>query len=207
MNNYEEFTKIVNENIKRDGISEFMNYLENESDFFTSPASTKYHGSYHGGLVDHSINVYYSLIDVLNFFFGKDWQKRYSIESATIVSLFHDVCKIGRYKTEMRNVKDKETGIWIEKECFVYDDSYFSMGHGALSLHRIQKYMKLTDDEAQAIYWHMGAYDISQYSDTQNQCKAFSRNTLSFALHFADMIATHICENPDFKPIPIEPQQ
>ena len=59
MNNYEEFTKIVNENIKRDGISEFMNYLENESDFFTSPASTKYHGSYHGGLVDHSLNVYY----------------------------------------------------------------------------------------------------------------------------------------------------
>lgn len=204
MTSQEEFIQIVNENIKRNGIEDFMHYLQYESDFFEAPASTKYHGSYHGGLVDHSLNVYYSMLDELRFILGKDWQKRYSLESATIVSLFHDVCKIGRYKTEIRNVKDKESGIWSEKEVFVYDDNYFSMGHAALSLHRIQKYMKLSDTEAQAIYWHMGAYDISQYSDTQNLCRAFSRNTLCFALHRADMTATHICENKEFEPIPIE---
>jgi hypothetical protein len=152
MTSQEEFIQIVNENIKRNGIDDFMHYLQYESDFFEAPASTKYHGSYHGGLVDHSLNVYYSLLDELRFILGKDWQKRYSLESATIVSLFHDVCKIGRYKTEIRNVKDRESGIWSEKEVFVYDDNYFSMGHAALSLHRIQKYMKLSDTEAQAIY-------------------------------------------------------
>ena len=74
-----EFGEIVAENIHREGIDNLMEFLY-QSDFFKSPASTKYHGSYEGGLVEHSINVYYSLIDTLQFFYGPDWEERYSKE-------------------------------------------------------------------------------------------------------------------------------
>ena len=69
-----EFETLVHDNITREGVDNLLNYL-NTSDFYRSPASTKYHGSYAGGLVEHSINVYYSLIDELTFILGK---QRYS---------------------------------------------------------------------------------------------------------------------------------
>lgn len=203
MNNKEEFISIVKKNITRDGIDNLLTYLE-ESGFYKCPASTRYHGSYEGGLLDHSLNVYYSLIEELKFIFGNDWQKRYRLESVTIVSLFHDLCKIGRYKKGTKNVKNEETGYWEAVDVFQYDNDYFAMGHAPLSLHRINQFMVLTDDEAQAIYWHMGAFDLSQYSDTHLMCEAFKRNTLAFALHRADMTATYICENEHFEPIEIE---
>jgi hypothetical protein len=201
LKNKDEFLRLVIDNIHRDGINELINYLANESDFFESPASTQYHGSYVGGLCEHSLNVYYSLIEELSFIFGKNWEKRYSKESVAIVSLFHDLCKIGRYKKSYKNVKNTETGIWEQKETFVYDDTYFCMGHASLSLHRIKQFINLSDEEAQAIYWHMGAFDISQYSDTKSLCNAYKKNTLAFALHRADEVATFICENQYFDPI------
>lgn len=197
----EEFLQIARNSVKRDGINDLLNYLENECDFFVAPASTKYHGSYAGGLVDHSLNVFYNLKEELNFIFGKGYTKRYSDESIAIVSLFHDLCKIGRYIEYYKNVKDEETGIWGQQKCYKYNQDYFTMGHASLSLHIIQKYIKLTDEEAQAIYWHMGAFDLSQYSDSVQLSHAFQCNTLAFALYRADMLATHVCENDKFRPI------
>lgn len=200
--NKEDFIKIVKENIKRDGIDDLLNYLENETDFFEAPASTRYHGSYEGGLLEHSLNVYYAMLDELKFIYcGKDWTSKFSLESATIVSLFHDVCKIGRYKKEFKNVKNQETGCWESKEVYSYDNDYFPMGHGALSMYRIMKYINLTEDEAQALYWHMGAFDTSQYSDTTSLCNAYKMNMLAFALHRADEVATFICENEKYTPV------
>lgn len=203
LTNKEEFIKLLRENVKRDGLEDLINYLENDSSFFVEPASTQYHGSYDGGLVDHSINVYYCILDELKFIYGKDWQKKYSLESATIVSLLHDICKIGRYVKGTRNVKT-ESGVWQTIDCYKYNDNYFTMGHASLSIHRIEKFMKLTDEEAQAIYWHMGAFDVSNYSSIRDLSEAYSRNTLAFALHRADMAATHLWENEKFKPLDIE---
>lgn len=196
----EEFISIVSDTIKRDGIDDLMNYLE-ETDFYESPASTKYHGSYEGGLVEHSLNVYDMLKQELEFIFGKEWRKRYSEETVAIVALFHDICKCGRYKGVLKNVKDQETGTWDTKLTYEYDNNYFLMGHAPLSLHRIENHMKLTDEEAQAIFWHMGAFDLSNYATSLNLSEAFSKNTLAYALHRADMDATHICENKYFEPI------
>ena len=197
----EEFKDIVFKNISRSGIEAFMDHLENETDFFVSPASTKYHGSYEGGLLEHSLNVYYMLIQELKFMYGNDWERRYSMESVAIVSLFHDVCKCGRYKKTIKYQKNKETGAWEDKETYEYDSDYLLMGHAALSIHRIEQFMTLWDYEAQAIYWHMGAFDLSQYSSSLNLSEAFNRNPLAYALHKADMDATHICENPHFIPV------
>lgn len=50
--------------IKREGIEELIKYLES-SDFFTAPASTKFHGDYEGGLLEHSLKVYDILCEKL----------------------------------------------------------------------------------------------------------------------------------------------
>jgi hypothetical protein len=195
-----EFETLVYDNITREGVDNLLNYL-NTSDFYRSPASTKYHGSYAGGLVEHSINVYYSLIDELTFILGKEWEKRYSKETVTIVSLFHDICKIGRYKPGKRNVKDPVTGQWHEEPTYFYNEDYVTMGHGSLSVYRIMQFMQLTEVEAGAIYWHMGAYDIGNYNTIGDLSNHYTNNILAFALHRADMMATYVVENEKFEPI------
>lgn len=195
-----EFEKLVRDNINRDGIENLLTFLA-ESNFYSNPASTKYHGSYPGGLVEHSINVYYSLLDELTFIYGKGWETKYSRETVAIVSLFHDVCKINRYKEGTKNVKDAVTGQWHEERTYYYNESYKPMGHGALSVYTIMKYIQLTDDEASAIFWHMGAFDIGIYNTVGDLANCYRQNTLAFALHRADMIATYIVENENFEPL------
>lgn len=199
----EKFENVAKENIKRPGIENLLNYL-NDNGFYESPASTKYHGSYTGGLCQHSLNVFYALQDQLTFIFGQGWEQRYSLESVAIVSLFHDICKVDKYKKGTKNVKNKDTGVWETVECFEYNTDSFQMGHASLSLYTVQKFMDLTNEEAQTIYWHMGAYDLSQYSTVSGLSESFSKNTLAFALHLADMMATYIDENEYFQPLPLE---
>ena len=108
----EEFIKIYTENIKRKGADKLLEYLE-KSDFFTAPSSTRYHGSYEGGLVEHSVNVYHCLKDYLSRPRVKEtYGMNYSEESIAIVALLHDLCKINFYTTELRNKKNEVTGKW-----------------------------------------------------------------------------------------------
>lgn len=199
----EEFEQIVKDTITRSGVKELMEYLNN-SDFYIAPASTRYHGSYAGGLVEHSLNVYFSLLDELTFIYGPDWEKRWSKESVAIVSLFHDLCKIGRYTPGTRNVKDPTTGKWYEERTYHYNNDYVSMGHGAKSVFTLNKYISLTDDEASAIYWHMGAYDIGNYNTVSDLSTCYNNNILAFALHRADMMSTYVVENEKFEPVDLK---
>lgn len=200
-----EFAKLCVDNIKRDGIQDLLMYLDT-TDFFVSPASTKYHGSYAGGLVQHSLDVYYSLIDELKFIYGEQWQKRYSLETVTIVALFHDLCKINNYIPSVKNVKNLETGRWETQPYYMYNTDKLRLGHGSGSIYEITKYMKLTEEEQLAIYWHMGAYDISPYSTQQDMHNVYAKSVLAFALNRADMFATYIVDNQDFTPIDYEQQ-
>ena len=177
--------------IRRDGIENLMHFLEN-SDFFEAPASARYHLNYKSGLVEHSLNVYKCLLEEIKFL---GLSKKYSHETLALVSLFHDICKINRYEESTRNVKNKDTGQWEQVPFYATREDTFEMGHGALSVYYIQKYMHLTDEEATAIYWHMGAFDLSSYSSAAGLSKCYSVNPLSFALHRADMLATYKVEN------------
>lgn len=197
----EQFLAIARHDIHREGIENLLTTLE-ESDFFKAPASTRYHGSYEGGLVQHSIDVYNALHDELAFIYGDNYLAVFNEETIAIVSLFHDICKVDRYKAGYRNVKDEVTKQWHQEPAYFYNDEKFEMGHGAESVYAIQRHMKLEDFEAQAIYWHMGAYDISNYSNLNGLGSAFERNVLSFALHRADMFATYIIDNKFFKEAP-----
>lgn len=194
----EQFISIVKKNISRCGIDDLLTYLDS-TDFYVAPASTKYHGAYECGLLEHSINVYFAMVDFMSSILYRDssWQETNLplLESVTIVSLFHDLCKIGKYEKSVRNVKDNATGIWHQEDCYTYNKNQFRLGHSAASLHIISKFLMLKDEEAQAIYWHMGGFDISNYSSVNDLGVAFNENQLAFCLHMADMIATYIDEN------------
>lgn len=205
-----DFKNIVAANIQRDGIDNLMEWVENETDFFTAPASTRFHGSYEGGLLEHSLNVYNRLVFEMNTVIGEGWEEIYSPETIAIVALFHDLCKIDRYVLTEKWRKD-EDGQWEAYDAYDYNKEKAEMGHGAQSVYYLQKFIQLTEIEAQAIYWHMGAYDISPYSSLANCSETFKWNPLAFLVHRADMAATYITENEAFdfaKPIePVEVEE
>ena len=172
-----EFMRIFTENVKRDGADKLLAYLET-TDFFTAPASTKYHLACDSGLVQHSINVY-------NRFNCDD------AESRAICALLHDVCKANYYTVSTRNVKNEQTGQW-EKVPFYSVDDQLPYGHGEKSVYIIGGFMKLTRDEAMAIRWHMGAYEGEKAWN--NVSAAFEKYPIAFHLHMADMQATYLDE-------------
>lgn len=197
MTNVKRFKKIVTENIERDGIENLLEWVEHETDFFSAPASTRYHGSYEGGLVEHSLNVYDRLVWEMENTVGAGWQEIYSPESIAIIALFHDLCKIDCYVITEKWRKD-ENGDWEAYEAYEYNKEKAEMGHGAQSVFYLQKFIQLTELEAQAIFWHMGAYDISPYATLAACSETFKWNPLAFLTHCADMAATYVTENEAF---------
>ena len=188
----ERFIELYNDKIKREGADQLLAYLESKSsDFFTAPASARYHNSKEGGLVEHSLNVYDCLCDYLDRARVKDvYGMSYSEETVAIVSLLHDLCKVNVYKPGFRNVKD-EFGVWQRVPTFEFDDK-MPYGHGEKSVYIISGYMKLTREEAFAIRYHMG---FSEDTDSRNVGRAFEMYPLILALATADMEATYYVEN------------
>ena len=191
MTNKERFIELYNKYIKREGADKLLEYLM-KSDFFIAPASARFHSSYEGGLLDHSLNVYDCLVGYLSNPRVKDvYGFSYSDESIAIVALLHDLCKVGIYKKGFRNVKD-ESGAWKRVDTFEYDDQ-LPYGHGEKSVYIINGYMRLTREEAFAIRYHMGY--SSEREDPRNVSAAFEMFPLAFALSTADSEATYFLES------------
>ncbi len=196
MSKKDEFIKVYNENITREGADKFLEYLlSSASDFFTAPASTRFHGSYEGGLVEHSLNVYYCLRDYLSRDRVKnEYKYTCSDETIAIAALLHDVCKINCYKKGSRNVKDKN-GVWQSVPTYDYQDD-MPYGHGEKSVYIINGFMRLSREEAFAIRYHMG---FAGEENTRNVGTAFEMYPLAFALSTADMEATYFLEGKQSK--------
>ena len=182
-----EFIEVYKKYIKRDGSSELLSWLE-ESDFFSAPASTKFHGAYNGGLVEHSVNVFNETIRLLRAY----PEIKVSGETVAICTLLHDICKCNCYKESIRNVKD-ESGKWIQVPCYEYKEEFNFGGHGSKSVFLIQKFMKLTDEEAVAINCHMGFADRTPNDYTIGA--AYENNLFAWLIHVADESATYVLEN------------
>lgn len=185
-----DFLDIFDKNIKRDGADKLRSYLI-DSDFFQAPASTKYHCAYEGGLCEHSVNVYYRLLSLIQNEYGENWQNIYSNETIAICALLHDVCKIDFYKSDFRNVK--ENGEWVKKPIFVKDE-VLPYGHGEKSVYIIHSFMRTTREEAIAINWHMGGFDSRVKGGDPSISEAFAKFPLIVFLHTADLLATYIDE-------------
>ena len=189
----EEFIELYQTHIHRDGAEGLLDYLENKSDFFTAPASAKYHGAYPGGLCDHSVNVYHCLADYLSRPRVQElYGLEYSQETIAIVSLLHDVCKVGCYKAGSRNVKGPD-GKWTAVPTFFFEDP-LPYGHGEKSVYIVNGYLRLTREEAMAIRWHMG---FSGPEDNRTVGQAFQKYPLAFALATADMEASYFLEGEE----------
>lgn len=191
MDNRKRFEEIFKNTIKREGADKMWDYLTSaSSDFFTSPASARFHGAYEGGLLEHSLNVYDCLSDYLSRERVKGaYNMNYNEETIAIVSLLHDVCKINCYKQGFRNVKD-ETGTWQKVPTYEFDDK-MPYGHGEKSVYIINGYMRLSREEAFAIRYHMG---FSGVEDARSVGQAFEMYPLAFALSVSDMEATYFIE-------------
>ena len=182
-----EFEQIYTTYIKREGSDKLLSYLKN-SDFFTAPASARYHLAEEGGLHQHSVNVYRRLVRLVQLEYGENYQSVVSDETLAICGLLHDLCKINYYVTEMRNVK--ENGAWKSVPFFKVDEK-FPYGHGEKSVYIISGFMRLTREEAFAIRYHMG---FSGTEEPRNVGSAFEMFPLAFALSTADMEATYFLE-------------
>ena len=193
----EEFIQIYRDSIRREGADALLDYLEHKSDFFTAPASARYHGAWPGGLCEHSVNVYRCLAAYLERERVKElYGLEYSAESIALVALLHDVCKTGCYKAGTRNVKGPD-GKWQAVPTFYYEDS-LPYGHGEKSVYILSGFLRLTREEAMAIRWHMG---FSGDEDKRLVGQAFQQYPLAFALSVADMEATYFLENEEAKPL------
>jgi hypothetical protein len=186
----ERFIEIYTQNITREGSDKLLDFLLNGSDFFTAPASTRYHGAHEGGLVEHSLNVYDCLKDMMDRPRMKEvYGIEYPEESIAIAALLHDVCKVNFYKTSYRNAKD-ETGRWQSVPYYTIEDT-LPYGHGEKSAYIVSAYMRLTRDEAFAIRYHMG---FSGTEDPGNVGRALEMFPLAYATCCADMEAAFLME-------------
>lgn len=185
MSRKEDFIRLYTEHIKRPGATELLEWLES-TDFFTAPASTRFHGNYEGGLCEHSVNVWEELVRLLKAY----PEVRVTAETAAIVTLLHDLCKIGCYKQELRNTK--VNNVWVQRPVYVFQEDYCYGGHGSKSVYLIQKFIDLTEAEAVAVNCHMGFADRSPGDYSLGS--AYEQFPLAFLLHTADASATYIRE-------------
>lgn len=156
--------------------AEFREWLS-ETDFFTAPASTKFHGDFPGGLAAHSIYVYRELMKIINAHNYQYENFNLAYKQAAIVALLHDVCKIGCYHATNRDDGTKYT----------YSDP-LPLGHGEKSVMLLLQHgFKLTEVEMLAIRWHMGTYRDRD----ARELDAAQRIPLVLHLHLADMMASH----------------
>lgn len=181
----ERFIELYTSYIKRPGSAELLEWLE-RTDFYTAPASTRFHLSEEGGLVAHSVHVWEELVRLLKLY----PEIKTTAETAAIVSLLHDLCKIGCYKTELRNVK--EGNVWVKRPYYTFNEDLPYGGHGSKSVYRVQRFMELSDEEAVAINCHMGFADRAPGDYSLGN--AYERFPLAWLVHVADESASYIRE-------------
>lgn len=155
------------------------------TDFYTSPASTRFHEAYDGGLLEHTLNVVVELIELHNVHAFRYTDLARAIECA----LVHDWCKIGKYESYMRNVKNESTGVWEQVKAYrVNEGIKFSFGHGVASMYIASTLLKLNKEQKLAIRWHMGRWYVAddEINDLQYSNEVYP---MVHMLQFADQLA------------------
>lgn len=182
----QRFVSLMRENVAREGREELLEWLST-TDFFTAPASTKYHCACPSGLVMHSLSVYDTMVDK-HYADGED-----SLESFTLCALLHDLCKAQFYKVASRNVKNDTTGQWEKKSFYQVEDS-FPYGHGEKSVYLVERFIRLKPAEATAIRWHMGGFDEAVKGGCFAISLAYEKYPLAVKLHLADLESSYLRE-------------
>lgn len=180
--NKQRFIELLKET-NREGIDKLLEFLET-SDFYRAPASTRFHGSKEGGLLEHSLKVYDILEqkaknNIINLSVNED--------TVRIVALLHDICKTNYYAVDYRNAKNA-LGVW-EKVPFYKVDDTIPYGHGEKSVMMISEFIKLTNEEKYAIRWHMGYTEPKELYSTIGA--AYAKYPFALLTNEADLEATY----------------
>lgn len=188
----DKFIKAYTENITRPGADKLLAWIES-SDFFAAPASTRFHLSSPGGLLEHSLHVFERMKAICaNEATITPGFNEPSMETIAVCSLLHDICKANFYAVEMRNRKNDQ-GRWEQYPFYVVDDK-LPYGHGEKSVYIISGFMRLSREEAMAIRWHMGFADNDFRGGGYSVGNAFEKFPLAVLLHIADLQATYLDE-------------
>ena len=182
----QKFIEYYQANIHREGAARLLEWLQT-TDFFTAPASTRYHCACPSGLVMHSVNVYEVMVEK---HFDPETD---SMESFALCALLHDVCKAQFYKISTRNVKNEKTGQWEKVPYYTIEDA-FPYGHGEKSVYLIERFVRLKPAEATAIRWHMGGFDDAAKGGNFSISVAYDKYPIAVKLHLADLEATYLRE-------------
>jgi len=186
LQNKNQFIGLLKET-KRENIEKLITFVEKRG-FFVSPASAKYHNAFDGGLCDHSLKVYHLLLAKVE---QHKLKEKYPLETIIIAALCHDLCKLGLYENKVAWRKDSQDK-WENYPGYGYLEQQMPTGHGSQSVIMLQNFIKLTQSEILAIYWHMGLTtnpnDMIGYSTAANKCE------LVTLLHTADLESSYILE-------------
>ena len=182
----QKFIEYYQANIHREGADRLLEWLQT-TDFFTAPASTRYHCACPSGLVQHSVNIYEVMMEK---HFDPETD---SAESFALCALLHDVCKAQFYKISTRNVKNEKTGQWEKVPYYTIEDA-FPYGHGEKSVFLIERFVRLKPAEATAIRWHMGGFDDAARGGNFSISVAYDKYPIAVKLHLADLEATYLRE-------------
>ena len=207
--NIKRFEELMN-SVTREGKDKLMDYIKNKTDFYKAPASTQFHLSCEGGLLQHSLNVYDCLMAKKDSPIWKKTFEKIPDESLIIMALLHDLCKVNFYVKGTKNqktydadkvaaaekwqVKHDDMGAFIWETVLKYEvkDS-MPLGHGEKSVMLINCFMRLINFEIFAIRWHMG------FSEEKSQYKALGeaieKYPIILALYEADLEASKILED------------
>ena len=180
--NKDRFIELMSR-VEREGISDLMQWLE-ASDFYRAPASTRFHGSYEGGLLEHSLNVYDEAVRILSAYPEIDVPE----EALILSTLLHDACKINMYAVEKRWRKDDDN-IWEQYDTYKHEEKLNYGGHGSKSVFVISHFIKLTTLESVAINCHMSSWD-----GNMSVGNAFTQFPFAWIVHVADESATYMRE-------------
>lgn len=167
-------------------VDKIISWLES-TDFYTAPASTRYHETFEGGLLYHTLCVVANIIAIGD---SAPFANNVNIEDAVLVALVHDWCKIGKYKSYQRNVKNEDTGTWEKVTAYKYQDSVpYPLGHGVTSAYIANKFFNLKIEEFAAIEFHMGRWEAGTDYQQNDMQQANETIPLCYLLQFADQLA------------------
>ena len=195
--------------VQRSGITNLLQYIQAKTDFYKAPASTRFHLSCEGGLLQHSLNVYDCLCAKKENPVWKDILTAIPDDSLILMALLHDLCKTNFYVEGTKNQKTYNpekvaaAGSWQRKHDnmgdFIWEtvktyqiEDQMPLGHGEKSVMLLQWFIRLNIQEVMAIRWHMG---FSEEKDNyQAVGQAFETYPITLALHEADLEASKILE-------------
>ena len=176
----------------REGMDSLISWM-NENGFFKAPCSTSHHLCVEGGLAEHSLNVYRSMILLSKTLLGEDLEDKIT-DSIIICSLLHDIGKVGQFRKSyyMENYLskvDKEGNpVRSESKPFITNKDLLNIPHDVRSITILSKFIDLTEEEQFAILYHNGLYGDLKYQISGKETELY------MLLHFADLWVSRVVE-------------